>query len=243
MVEDGSRLIFLDAGTGMSRLSKAALREVVASADEVVVLLSHFHLDHTIGLTYAPLFFEGKTVRILGPGPEISGHRTKDVLDRMLSSPTFPRSPDRFPMKLTIADLGPGINDVAGGLEVEARAQRHSDPSAGLRVVGVSYITDTACDEGTIEFAGGSRVLLHDAYFDHLDYREIVERDEVPSMEHAHATGVAELARETGVAETYLIHLNPRYGETRLKDMLDEARTRFGAVNLPNDLDVLALGG
>ncbi len=50
-VRAGKSLLLLDAGTGVGKLlgeSEALLHNI----DEVHIILSHFHLDHVIGLTY-----------------------------------------------------------------------------------------------------------------------------------------------------------------------------------------------
>jgi len=83
----GERTIILDAGTGIILLG----RELVGQkrANEIVLLFSHLHHDHTQGFPFfLPAYLPNARLHIFGPGgtPETLSH----VLEHNQSSETFP---------------------------------------------------------------------------------------------------------------------------------------------------------
>lgn len=58
-------LIF-DAGTGVAALCRQP--ELLAGADHLDVVLSHFHLDHVAGLTYLPALAGRMDITVWAPG-------------------------------------------------------------------------------------------------------------------------------------------------------------------------------
>ncbi|MGD2114802.1 MAG: MBL fold metallo-hydrolase, partial [Acidobacteriota bacterium] len=54
LVRFEDRALLLDAGTGVARLLEPRVRELLEGVEQLDVILSHFHLDHVIGLSYLP---------------------------------------------------------------------------------------------------------------------------------------------------------------------------------------------
>jgi ribonuclease BN (tRNA processing enzyme) len=123
------------------------------------VVLTHFHLDHVVGLAYLPALPLPLPPRVYGPGKWLYRRSTKDILGMLIGPP--------FAIKLeTVTSEVGEIDEVGlelGSFEIATRIQRHhSDPTLALRVDGlVTYCTDTSYDAGNIAFAEGSRVLIH----------------------------------------------------------------------------------
>ncbi|MDQ1350522.1 MAG: hypothetical protein QG657_824 [Acidobacteriota bacterium] len=237
LIKQGSRVIILDAGTGLTRLLYPPFKEIVKEASEVIILLSHYHHDHIIGIGYIPLFFERKRVRIIGPGKELSGYNSSEVLNQMFSKPTFSLPLIDFPMKLSLEDLKPGHNKLSKDLTVDINKQQHSDPSVGMRLNDgiITFATDTNCSENTVEFAKGSRILIHEAYFDKIDYYNIHKEGEI--SEHSYSLGAAEIACKAAVKCLVLMHINPEYDENRIKIMEREAQEIFKNTLIPSDFE------
>ena len=238
-------LVLLDAGSGVSRLRDPSMQRVLAAHDRVCILLSHYHLDHIIGLTFLPSFLQGKRVSIYGPGRECSGHHTVDALRTALSSPFFSLGLDRFPMDLTIHDLVPGSTELSEGVAVRVRCQEHSDPSIGLRLdnPGLAFITDTGCTDETVSFIAGCKTLFHDSFYDADDYKQLSASDTGRELlrDHGHSPGVAEIADRAEVERAYLIHLSPQYSEERIQRMEADARRQCPSVRVPSDLEALTV--
>ncbi|MGH7338266.1 MAG: MBL fold metallo-hydrolase, partial [Myxococcota bacterium] len=61
----GSRAaLVLDAGTGLGRLAEPELAELLAPIERLDILLTHYHLDHVVGLSFLPGIWSGRAVRI-----------------------------------------------------------------------------------------------------------------------------------------------------------------------------------
>jgi ribonuclease BN (tRNA processing enzyme) len=238
-------LVLLDAGTGVGHLLDPALQAIVRRAERVCILLSHFHLDHTVGLSVAPGVFYGKRVSIHGPGPACSTEGTEVVLRRLLSSPLFGQPLEKFPMELEIHDLTPGLNEIADEVRVTVRVQPHVDPTIGIRLdrERIAFITDTACADETVAFVEGCSLLLHDAYFDDDDVAQLgaTAAGAVRLRQHGCASGVADIVRRARVDRAYLMHLNPEYSPERVTAMHRAASQTCPHLFLPSDLDRIPL--
>lgn len=241
-------LLVFDAGTGLARFAEPWGREILEKHNTVLLLLSHYHLDHVSGLIYLSHFFKHKKVHLAAPGKEIYGKSAREILDGFISPPFFGRPLDRWSLDIRIHDLGTGEQTIAG-IEVETIRQEHSDPSLGIKINdksgSVCYITDTACGEETAQFASGARLLLHETWLDNTDYerldREARETGETPPLlsSHSPVRQVAQIAAKAGVEELLLIHLNPSYDEARFISMETDARRIFPAARLARDGQIL----
>ena len=66
LVRRGRTALLFDAGTGVARLLQPELAAHLAGVECLNILLSHYHLDHVIGLTWLPKVWHSN-VRILAP--------------------------------------------------------------------------------------------------------------------------------------------------------------------------------
>lgn len=239
-VDSGDSLFIFDAGTGISNFSGKIGLELILKYKEVHLFLSHFHLDHVIGLSYLPLFFKDKDFYLYGPGKNITGLSVVDTLNNLFKKPLFPLSLKEFPLlSLEVKDIDLGETSI-GNHKIEIILQEHSDPSIGIKLDDViTYITDTPCSEKSIKFAEGSKILIHETWYDEADYRMLIDKDEFDTKVHSHSGGVAEIAKEAKVDLLALVHLNPAYSEERYKNMLDETKKIFAKTIIPNDLDIV----
>ena len=238
-------LIVFDAGTGMSRFSEPWGQEVLKRYQKVILLLSHYHLDHVAGMIYIPYFFKDKEVHIAGPGPTLYKKSVKDILSNLITPPYFGRPLLEFPMRLTFHDLtGAGSMEIAG-INLDTILQEHSDPSVGIKIENtVCYLTDTVCNQGTVDFAGNCRLLLHETWFDIGEYRELTRQANPPNPSpgarkalgsHSSVSQVAEAAHRASVEQLILVHLNPSYDEKRLLAMKRDAQKIFANSLLARD--------
>jgi ribonuclease BN (tRNA processing enzyme) len=233
-------LIVFDAGTGIARFDEPWGQEILNRYDKILLLLSHYHLDHAAGLIYIPHFFKDKEVHIAGPGESIYGSSAKHILTGLITPPYFGRPLLEFPMKLTIHDLGVGSIKIAG-ITIDTILQEHSDPSLGIKIDNkVCYLTDTVCTASTADFSRNCRLLLHETWFDTQDYTELMRQSQSSSpsphaqkelKSHSAVNQVAEAALRAPVEQLVLIHLNPSYDNKRLLAMERDAREIF-----PNSL-------
>ena len=162
LLEAGEHLIMLDAGTGVSNLGLAA--EVLKRHDRMSVLLSHYHLDHLVGLMYLKRFAAHLRVDVFGPGKPVYPQSTSAYVSDLLQSDLYSSGPCGFAREVHYHDYG-GQDFSVCGLPVAVRAQSHSSPSFELRVSDfVTYATDTSFDTEAWQECAPSRLLLHECW-------------------------------------------------------------------------------
>jgi ribonuclease BN (tRNA processing enzyme) len=216
----GDRVLLIDAGTGVQRLVENP--RLLAGANRLDIVLTHFHLDHVIGLSYLPALPVPPT--IWGAGEALAGAPTAAILDRLFGSPLFAATPDE------IADAIheiPAAPFELGPFPISTRIQRlHTDPTLAVGIgEALTYCTDTAADTGNADFAEGSRLLLHEAW-----YAQASTDDQT----HSAAGEAGRIARQAGVERLVLIHVNPlqRSDEELLGPATDEFRNASVGVDL-----------
>lgn len=222
-------LFLFDAGTGISRLLEVRFRGELEGERPVHLFLSHYHLDHIIGLFYLPAMFLGRTVHLHPPEEGITGVDPEAAVRSVIRKPYNPHYLDDMPLDIKIEALGEGENEVAGR-RVSARKQIHTDPSMGIRVDDLLvFATDTARDPGTVPFAEGVSLLVHEAWIDGAeeDDPETKRIAEEAYVSHTSARQAAELATEAGVENLALSHLSPVRGDNYHAGMLQSARKIF----------------
>ena len=162
LLETKEQLIMLDAGTGVANLELAA--EALQRHDRMRVLLSHYHLDHLVGLMYLKRFVADKRVDVYGPGRPVYPRTTEEYVDDLLQNALYSGGPTGFAREVRYHDYG-GQDFCAGDLSVAVRTQVHSSPSFELRVGDlVTYATDTSFDAAAWEDCAPARLLLHECW-------------------------------------------------------------------------------
>lgn len=196
--------VLLDAGTGVRRLITDSY--LMAGLGSLDILLSHFHLDHVVGLGYLD-GLSGVRIRVWGPGALLYGTTTQDVLARITSPPLL-----RSRLTETVASVSEipseGLNLL--DLKVTVRRQEtHTAPSLAFRLGDLaSYCTDTEFDPGNIAFVHGCEVLLHEAW-----------SAGAPSERgHTSATEAAEIALAADVRRLWLVHIAPNQDASSIGD-------------------------
>jgi ribonuclease BN (tRNA processing enzyme) len=225
-MREGPRVLVIDAGTGIQRLVERP--ELLAGVESVDIVLTHFHLDHVVGLGYLPALQLPERPTIWGAGQLLGGVSTRSLLERLLGEPFF---------SAPLAGAASAVREIEdevdiGPFSIRTRVQKlHAVPTLALRIGDVlTYCTDTAPDPGNIGFAAGSRVLLHDAW-----YAQATSND----GNHSAGGDAGRIAREAGVKRLVLIHIDPL--QTADADLVASAAEEFPAVEVGVDLAPIAL--
>jgi ribonuclease BN (tRNA processing enzyme) len=215
--KDGGALA-IDAGTAARRL--VSDRSLLAGVERLHVVLTHFHLDHTLGLFY--LVDAGVPVEVWAAGEALEGTSTEALLGRLLGSPF---APPGFLRSFVLHELPVGDSHV-GPFALQTRIQRlHSNATLALRVDDeVVWCTDTGYDEGNVELARGARLLFHEAF-------TISESGDDPT--HTPAGQAARLAAAAGAERLVLIHIDPELVDDA--ELLRFARPYFAATDVGRD--------
>jgi ribonuclease BN (tRNA processing enzyme) len=187
--------LLLDAGTGVVHLARDPT--LLGGAERLVVLLTHFHLDHAAGLTYLPALAPHCAIEIWAPGQLLSGVPSRTILERLVGAPYLSVPLQEFTTAMEEIHEG---EMALGSLRIRCRRQElHPGGSVGLRVGDdLVYVTDTAPDPLTVDFARAARVLVHEAW-----------TPDEPSHEHSSAAWAGKVAEQAEVGRLVLSHIHP----------------------------------
>ena len=223
LLRQGDAAVLIDAGSGVERL--VADRSLLDGVERLELVLTHFHLDHVVGLAYLPGLrgAGGIPLRIWGPAQTLFGTSSDEVLRRIYSPPFY--DADYALIASEVRELTPGEQAI-GPFRVTTRVQSgHSTPTLALRFDDLlTYCTDTPYDAGNAELAAGSRVLMHEAW--------CPEGSPEATPIHSCGRDAAVVARDAGVERLVLIHLHPGGGHDAV---LEEARGIFEPTELGAD--------
>ena len=229
LVRHGDRALAIDAGTGLRRLvTDPGLRDGLTRLD---IVLTHFHLDHVVGLSYLPGF--RLPVELWAGGRALTGTPAADLVHRLLDAPFLLRSSGEVAETIDrVHELAPPEVEI-GPFRLRARVQpKHASPTLALRVnESLVHCTDTAYDEENVEFARGARVLVHEAFH---------AGDTTDDAGHTAAGEAARLAAAAGVERLVLVHPGPVSGTD--EERLSSARRHFPATEIGRDGMRIELG-
>lgn len=144
LVESNDTLFILDAGTGLSNLRN--YKEILSKYDTIHILLSHYHLDHIIGLIYLHPYVHDKHLKIYGPGKIAYPETTSYYLHSLLRKEFFSEPIDNLSYDVQIIDFPSNIFFI-GETEIRVKEQLHSSPSFQITLDNkLIYATDTIFD-------------------------------------------------------------------------------------------------
>lgn len=156
--------IILDCGTGITRLISHNLKEKLLPED-VNILFSHYHLDHTIGVTYLHGIFknDNRKIRMIGPSNLIIDIGIKEALEQLTKAPIFGTPIDSYPINIEIDELT-SQNYKISDINIEIKKQEHKGGSVAIRIdKEICYMTDTKLNDELIEFAQDTKCIIHEA--------------------------------------------------------------------------------
>ncbi len=238
LVRYGDTALVLDAGTGLARMLDPRISAQVEECEGLDLVLSHFHLDHTIGLSYLPGLVPSLPVRIHAPGPPLVEADPAEALCRLIHPPLFPVPLPEFPMPLELIRVTGETHEV-GGATLRLRCQTHPGGSIGVRLGDqLAYVTDTVADDMTVGFVAGVELLLHEVWTG--------AGGDPAAHGHSAADQVARIAREAGVRRLMPVHLHPARSPAELEALVRELEGSLeGSVDvlLPEEGRTYAVGG
>ncbi len=235
VVETKDALIYLDAGSGMASADADRVRE----GKQVVVLLTHPHTDHLLGLPFLPALHDPKeTVTLMAA--KRGGMGAKQQVDRLYSPPLWPCLMEDLPAKLVYKDLVMSEKTETfqiGDVTVEYMEGNHPGGSTvfalsyeGKRLV---YATDfehldllpemqankapVACGDTAwkrlVEFAKGADLILFDAPYTDAEY------EWKKGFGHSTMEKAVELQKETSAGKVLISHYEVRKTDEELREL------------------------
>ena len=231
MVQAGEDCVFLDAGSGL-------LAAPLEFPKPPLILLSHLHLDHLLGLgMYRRLSQSGVKTRLCMPA-EIAGIGLK-TLNAIYSPPFWPVSlmsyrgelelvPASFPMRCGEVYIESMPGNHPGGCLIFKLS------SGGKSLVYMTDYEHTSAGFGKIvDFARGTDLLLYDGQYTQEEYRD------KRGFGHSTAEKGIELMELTGAKRLLLIHHNSSSTDSEL--LAREAALQRDGVHFAREGEVVEL--
>ena len=231
-VETKEHLFIFDAGTGIVALGREIVEKKLYYKD-IWICLTHFHLDHILGLgRFAPLFNPAFSIHVIGANdPEKS---LKEVAQSTFySSFSLTKQPPKA--KIDIYEILEDNYELFPGVKLSSMYANHPTSTLVyvLDILGkkITYAPDSEIwgdatafqdyDEKLGGFVRGSDILIHDAVYTDKDYE---------SRKHEGHSGlsiVVDFAVEKAQArDLVLFHGHPDYSDAELDKMLADAKAR-----------------
>ena len=221
-------LLIIDAGTGIRDLGEALLREAGEEGFRVHLLLTHFHLDHIIGLPFfRPLFSAKAAITFYSTGPREEAEKR---LAGLMEGRYFPANFEETDARKEFVQV-PDAPFTIGTVRVSYCRLIHPQGSVAYKLEeggrSLVFATDTenpgdSLDEQLAAFAAGATCLVYDATFSPEEYL-------AGKRGWGHSTWLegTRLAAAAGVRSLILSHWNPGHSDRQIKGMIGLAKSKF----------------
>ncbi len=214
LYDDSDELILLDAGTGVSCFNEDPVKKIIQSKKCLNIILSHFHLDHVIGLSYLPGLWSKKPIRLFVPDKTYIDEVGEDALDRLLSPPLFPLHWKKFPNIIELVLISQEQYKIGPHL-FQFTKLKHPGGSMGMKIDNtVAYITDTGICNEYRNFINRIPYLMHEVW---MTQEEAMNRPEL-SSKHSSLEDVIKLAENSEIKKLIPIHFNPKWTDKKIID-------------------------
>jgi len=190
LIETDDYFTILDAGNGIYKID-----QYIRSKKPIHLFLSHFHLDHIVGLHILNKFNFSQGMYIYG---QVG---TKDILNTIINEPyTIPF--DKLPFKVEVYELSEGLRNIP--FLVEYKYLFHSSRCLGYRfeLDGkiLTYIPDTGICENAIELAENADLLIAECSF------KMGQRN--AEWQHLNPEDAVQIAKEANAKKLALVHFD-----------------------------------
>lgn len=232
-VGTGDHRIVFDAGSGAAALGAALIAAPVRRID---LVLSHFHLDHMIGL---PFLIAGarKTSDLfvhaaLGRDVDLEG-----IVRRFCAPPYFPDEAGALFGRVRFRAVDPGATIEANGARIATAPLVHPGGSSGFRleeggsslVVMTDHEASIRPDAVHVAFARNADLIIHDTMFTKDEYAER------KGWGHSTLEAALALVEAAGARRLMGFHHSPAHDDARLAGREDAARARFAGASFARE--------
>jgi ribonuclease BN (tRNA processing enzyme) len=218
--------IILDGGSGIQRLGSA----INTNIKTIHILLTHLHLDHTMGLGFfLPLYNPNITVHLWGP----TGTNESLIkrLRRYFSPPLFPVRLNELPAHPIVHEINHSVFFI-DDVKITSEFICHPGPTLGFRLecghAILAYMPDHEPALGSANFpndptwtsgynlAKDADLLMHDAQYKNSEYATRV------GWGHSSMADAMRFAEMCKVKKLLLFHHDPAHTDVQLEQLFED---------------------
>lgn len=228
----GSRLIILDAGTGIRELGLELEQKGVKELD---LLISHSHMDHLQGFPFFNPAYHADTHMDIYLAQLRAGATVSEPLLKLMDEPHFPVPFNHLAADIRFHEMNGHCQ--LGEVSVTSHLLNHPGGSIAFRLAFegkvLVYLTDhepyaSEKDQSVRDFARGADLLIREAQYTAAEY-ELRRGWGHSSFDAAVSDAIA-----SGVKRLALFHHDPQHDDLFLEQQLRELQFRYGS----SDLDI-----
>lgn len=190
LLQTGREYVILDAGFGFT-----ALKPWITEDLPVYLFLSHYHLDHTVGLHALPLYKFPQGIKIFGPSP------AQETLEGLLRTP-YSADINSMAFPVEIFNAEDGLAHLP--FKVQALPLIHTAPTLGYRFdidrKVITYCTDTGYCANAVILGRGADVYISEC--------TLLPGEDDGGWPHLNPELAAGIANEAQVKRLVLIHFD-----------------------------------
>jgi len=241
-VRCGDTLLILDAGSGIRELSLAWEREFGSQSIHASLLFTHLHWDHIQGFPFfAAAYRQGNSFSIYGE--QRSGGTIQQLLGSQMGGDYFPVPLSNMKSQMEFRSIdGPfKVDDVlitpfplphpGGSLGFRIESNGHvlvlatdcelDDIAKNQEDIAADFGTRRQYDEKLLAYFRGAHLLVIDCQFRDEDYGEC------KGWGHNSLSTVTDLCAQVSPRMMALTHHDPKNGDERVDDLVNEAIRRL----------------
>lgn len=242
--------ILVDAGTGVRELGRVLLD--AAAPKRVLMLMTHYHLDHVVGLPSLGLIYRPDwAVEIAAPAHE--DVVVEATMSRVMDKPFWPLQVEDLKSRIRFRalDRAPEAPLVYGGLEIRWCPLHHPGGCTAYRVdepaTGASVVLATDVEWGSATDAE-RQVLFNLCSRPHSAGLLVMDAQYTPDEAarfkgwgHSTWQDAASVAEQAGVSRLLLTHHDPRRNDEALDRLREDVRAVHAWADLARERLVVDL--
>lgn len=246
-IQIGSRLLIMDAGTGIHRLGQELLKGSQPINGDIFI--SHTHWDHIQGFPFfAPAFIKGNSFNLYGQSKV--NLNFGDLMRGQMMYEHFPVSLEQMGAAITMNELISGMTlDLGDGIEVKTQESNHPGGCLCYRVnhAGRSccYLTDMEhspqTDQAMAEFAADADLLIYDANFTDNEYYGVGGLPARIGWGHSTWQAGIRLLHVARAKQLILFHHYNFHNDDDMESIEKDARSQYANVTAAREGMVISL--
>ena len=214
-----SQAVIFDAGSGIMNLPERIWRQHA----KVHVFLSHFHLDHLIGIPMSRMLFD-ETAEVIFYAQD--GDQIRGAIRQMMKEPLWPVGPDAFCAKIGYRSLDGQpviLDEMSGGAPVKISAMQVAHPGGAVAFRADwddhSMVYATDCDpvgesvHALADFAAGTDLFILDAQYTDVEY------ERCRGFGHSSIRTASQLITSSHAKQGRLFHHAPDHTDTHMVEL------------------------